>query len=474
VPKAQRARVRRALGGEPDALASCLAEFLQAQGPVAESALADIFGVDRAALRKALDQPRIVADRFLEGAQETEYCDAENLERLLRLTRAAGRPRFEPLGTESMALFLATHQGVAARGDTIDDLRARLEPLFGYAAPAAQWERAILPARVRPYDPAWIDRLMQESDLVWFGAGEQRTGFCFLDDVPLYLPDPEERPSLLPDRWGSYDFFELQARSGLDSADLARRLWDLAWQGRARNDTFVALRKGIETDFEPRAPRKRRRGIGAWASSRPMVGRWKAIDRPGPGDRLAQAEDDKDRARQLLARYGVLCRALCAHELPALRWGRLARALRVLELSGEALAGQFFAGIDGLQFASHEAFRTLRGGLDADRVYFLNAADPASLCGTGILPDLPPRVASTWLVYSGAMLVLVARRNGRDLEWRAEPDARHLALFAELGERVEVETIDGAPATSSPHADLLESVGFRRDHKSLNLERAWS
>ncbi|MHC4958628.1 MAG: DEAD/DEAH box helicase [Planctomycetota bacterium] len=474
VPAAQRARVERALAGGPEALASCIAEFLQAQGPVTLGALRDIFGAGEAALRKALDQPTIVADRFLLGAQETEYCDAENLERLLRLTRAAARPRFEPLPKESLALFLAAHQGLVERGANIDDLRTRLEPLFGYVASAAQWERAILPVRLRPYDPAWIDQLMQESDLVWFGAGKQRTGFCFHDDVPLFLPEPQDRPALLPDQWGSYDFFDLQARTGLESADLARELWDLAWQGRARNDTFVALRKGIESDFEPRAPRKRRRGIGAWASSRPMVGRWKAIDRPGPGDRLAQAEDDKDRARQLLARYGVLCRELCAHELPDLRWGRLAKALRILELSGEALAGQFFAGIDGLQFASHEAFRALRRGLDVDAVYFVNAADPASLCGTGLVPDLPPRLASTWLVYSGNILVLVARRNGRDLEWRAEPDAGHLAFFAELGERIEVETIDGAPAPSSPHAALLESVGFSRDYKSLNLERAWS
>jgi len=477
VPAAQKERVEHALGGDPDALRECIAEFLQTHGPVEITDLA-CWGAPVAvqrALDELVEERRLVADRFRAGATTIEYCDAENLERLLRLTRAAARPAFRALPIEQLAPWLARWQGLVDRSDSIDGLRNCLERLFGFVAPARLWESAYLPARLAPYHPAWLDQLMAQSDLLWFGGGDEQIGFCFFDDLALFLPDHTDPPELLPDPMGSYDFFELQKRGDQQSAELAHELWSLAWEGRATNDTFAALRKGIATKFKPARPEKRRRGLNAWASSRPLLGRWRALERPGPGDRLQEAQQDKQRARQLLARYGILFRQLCATELPALRWGRLLKALKVLELSGEVLAGQFFDGVEGLQFATHQAFSQLRRGADDDKdaVFWLNATDPASLCGTGLGDDLPPRLASTWLVYHGPRLILVARRNGRDLELRADPDPRYLDLFGFLRGRgrLEIETINGEQATTSPHADALVAFGFLRDRRSLCLER---
>ena len=468
----QRARVERARAGDDGVLTRCLAQFLEGFGPLTAGAIAEWWDLPvariEAALTPLVEERRVLADRFHADAAETEYCDAENLERLLRLARAAARPVFRARPKNEIAYHVARRQGVVTRGD---DLRPRLEALFGYPAAAALWEGAILPARVHPYVPAELDALVTESDLLWFGAGPEKAAFAFASDVPLFLAPPASE-SRLPA--GRFDFFELEKETGLDSDDLTKLLWSEAWAGRAVNDTFAALRKGIETKFAPAAAQNRRRARRGWESSRPLVGNWHRPPHAAAIDRLDEAERERDRARQLLARYGVLFRELCAHELPLLRWGRVLRALRLLELSGEVLAGHFFEGVEGLQFASPDAFRALHRAPDADAVYWLNACDPASLCGAGLL-DLPPRVASTWLVYRGAELLLVARKHGRDLEWRAAPDDRAFALFEHLLGRgaVFIDTIDGEPALASPHAELFQAAGFHADRKQLVLERRY-
>jgi ATP-dependent Lhr-like helicase len=406
---------------------------------------------------------RLVDDGTVLVVEGDRFCDAENLERLLRLQRARRRPAFEALPLARLPQFVAAHQGVGAGAD----LRDTLERLFGFVAPAGLWEEAILPAR-GPFAPAELDLLLQESDLLWFGAGKARVGFCFEDDARLFLPPCEETPALVPR--GRRDFFELQRESGLDSRALTERLWELVWEGRVVNDTFVALRRGLAHGFQAAPTSRARRGFGRWQSSRPLVGTWRPLLVDPPADELDEAEDAKERARFLLARYGVLFRELCANELPALAWGRLVRTLRLLELSGEVLAGRFFEGIDGLQFATPTAFRRLRGGLDDEAVITLNACDPASLCGTGLL-GLPPRVPSTWLVYEGAKLVFVARRDGRELDVHAPLQAEHLQWFD--GRSVVVETIDGATAATSPHARAFLDAGFHDDRGRLIRDRAF-
>jgi len=55
-----------------------------------------------------------------------------------------------------------------------------------------------------------------------------------------------------------------------------------------------------------------------------------------------------------------------------------------MELSGEIYSGHFFDRISGIQFISPAALRQLKDGLSEDCIYWLNACDPASLCGIGI------------------------------------------------------------------------------------------
>ena len=208
----------------------------------------------------------------------------------------------------------------------------------------------------------------------------------------------------------------------------------------------------------------------------------------GPGDAIDREELLKDRARLVLGRYGVVFRELLDRELPALQWPRLFRTLRLMELGGEVVAGRFFLGVPGLQFASHEALRALRDGAPAEEVWWVNAADPASPCGLaleGLDAGLPRRVATSHLVFQGSRAVVVSERRGRRLEIRVGPDhpslPEYLAFLKVLLTRavspmraVVVETVNDEPAAGSSYRRVFDGLFHTtRDAGSLRLMRRY-
>jgi len=78
-------------------------------------------------------------DRFGEESRAVEICDSGNLEMLLRMARRHRQPSFQALPLEQLPLFLAQYQGIAVRGESMDDLQQRIEALFGWPAPAGAW-----------------------------------------------------------------------------------------------------------------------------------------------------------------------------------------------------------------------------------------------------------------------------------------------------------------------------------------------
>ncbi len=489
---------------EADPLADLVGEWLRFQGPVVPERLEALFGLGDVKLRDVLEtlaESRcVVLDELTREAPGTEVCDAENLEVLLRWLRVAKRPSFTALPADHLPLFLAVQQGLARRGDGLEGLQEGLEKLFGYPAPASAWETEILPARLDPYYPSWLDSLMQESDLTWLGCGNERLTFAFPMDLELFEDDGDdgELGELFPQGHGRFTLGELADRSGRSTARLTEELWRLAWTGRVTNDTFLAVRKGIESKWKPqevklpqrRGRRSRRAAQGRWQASRPFQGHWFALEREAAArDALDEEELVKDRVRQLLGRYGVLFRELLARELPSHRWPRIFRTLRLMELGGEVLTGRFFEGVRGLQFISQAAFRELRRGLPEDAIFWLNAADPASLCGIdveGLKESLPQRQATTHLVFHGRRLVVVSRRRGRELDVRVGADHPHLADYlavlkvlvareVEPLKSVDVEVINGEPAPRSPYAAAFEDVFHAvREPSKLKLWKRYS
>ncbi|MGE5172896.1 MAG: DEAD/DEAH box helicase [Betaproteobacteria bacterium] len=480
-------------------LTNFLSEWLSYYGPVEKESMLQLLGITTERLDEAteplIESQDLIMDRFREESTTLEICDSENLEMLLRMARRYRQPSFQALPLEQLALFLATFQGITSQGESMDDLQQRLEQLFGWPAPVRAWEEYILPVRMRPYRSEWLDSLMNSSDLIWFGCGQKRISLAFSQDIELFRSpermehDGDEIEHLIPDRRGRYSFFEIAEFSRLDSVHATELLWKEAWKGHVTSDTFQTIRKGVMTGFTARTfagevrPPSRRSGFSRWKVSRPMEGHWLRIDTP-PRERdfLEEEELVRDRIRQLLKRYGILFRDLLVNELPPLQWRAVFRSLRLMELSGEIISGYFFEGISGPQFISHEAFKMLQEPLPQDAIFWINASDPASLCGLGFGPlqDLPPRIASTHLVYHASRLVMISKRLGRGLEIFVKPDDAHLAgyfaLFKDLLDRefnpiqkVSVETVNGEPALRSPFGGALKQFGFRSSRTSLEL-----
>ena len=506
---------------EPAPLVELAAEWIRFYGPFERSLLSEFLGLSESGIEEVLEalvaEERLVVDHFRQGLEEgdpLELCDTENLERLLRLLRAESRPSFESRPVTELPLFLATHQGLVSAGVDSEGLMSALEKLFGYPASVRLWESDLLPARLDPYYTSWLDGLFHDTDLVWAGCGKEQISFALRGDLDLLEDHQGESAEqggglteIFPSQPGRYSLDELASRAGESTVDLSGRLWNWAWQGQVSNTSFQVLRRGALNRFRTTDPAskaetgalstRRRRGVSRrgrferWQASRADEGDWWAMkesvsEESESLDALDLEELNKDRARLLLERYGILFRELLGRELPGFRWSRLFRTLRIMELSGEVLSGQFFRGISGLQFIAPAAFKNLQAGLSEDSIFWINAVDPVSPCGLGLeeLKDMvPARRSSNHLVYHGSQMVVMSQRSGAELEIRVPSDHPHLdGYLGFLGvlltrqfdpkRAVTVENINGSPATRSPYALILEQqFQTTREPTGIKLRR---
>lgn len=498
---------------EPDVLLTSLAaEWLRAYGPMRPEDIGRRLALDPGRLNLALedlnDAETVIEGALVKGSEAAFVCDAENFEALLRMERAALAPSVEPREIDELPLFLARVQGIAPpsrpRAGTAEEKTFRaLEQLAGYVLPAHLWEAEILPARVPGYSLARLDFALGMSTLRWQGSGDREVRFVFEQDLDLLGDDsgsedeaggtsgsarpPSGPDPLFADPSARYDFAALLNRSGGDVAALEARLWDGVWAGELTNNTWSALRRGLETKFHVNevigrqqrsleyAPHRQSLRLSAWAETKAYPGSWFLLPRPsnpGAGELIEREEMKKDRVRILLERYGVLFRELLARERVPFRWPDLFRTLRIMELSGEVLAGYFFKGVPGPQFMSHAALRAFRQDPPEDAVYWLSAVDPASVCGLpleGLRGVQPKRVEGTHLVYRGSRLVLVSQRSGRVLSIVVPPDdpglpdsleVFHHLLTREFSplRRIVMETINGEPAPDSPYLPAFRGL----------------
>ncbi|MEJ2110601.1 MAG: ATP-dependent helicase, partial [Acidobacteriota bacterium] len=484
-----------------------LGQWLSYYGPISPERICEVFGLPSARcllVAEALaDNEQVVLDTLSEGATAPQICDVTNLEILLRWLRRSHRPCVQTFPIADLPLFLASYQGITRPGDAPEDLQTVLNQLFGLPLSPQLWEEVVFPCRLAPYFSSWLDRLIQEHDLLLAGHPDRKLSILVPEDLDLFTETnrPLEKDNYLPlDLKVRLTFADLAEKTSLPSSELTERIWQAFWSGRVTVDTFAALRMGIVLKFHaptPRPPSKLRPGgsqrfgrrtFNRWKKERPLAGTWNTITPPESIEDPVQAEElNKDRVRQLLGRYGVLFRELLQREQPCLQWRSVFRTLRLMEFSGEILAGPFFDGITGLQFMNHEAFALLSQGLERDRIFWINACDPASLCGTGIeglRQDLPTRVPSNFVTYHGENIALIVQKNGRSLDFRIDPGHTRmpetLAVFKTLLERdfnprkrIIVETINNEPAVKSPYSEDLLKFGFIQNADQLELWRQY-
>ena len=513
-----------------DPLGDLLGRYARTHGPFTVADAASRFGlgtvVAHDALRRLAQDRRITEGEFRPNASGTEWCDAEVLRRLRRMSLAALRHEVEPVDATTFARFLPQWQHVGGTLRGVDAVASVIEQLAGARIPASAWESLVLPSRVSDYTPAMLDELTVSGEVLWSGSGSLpgNDGWVSLhlaESAALTMAPPPEHSTDELQRevlaalsaGGAFFFRQLSDAVGsLDDAALASALWDLVWAGLITNDTFAPLRAltGGTGAHKPQrsTPRARVRAPRAYARPTFAEGLRAASARSGPATTagrwsiLPLPETDatvraKATAETLLDRYGVVTRgSVMAENQP----GGFALAYRVLsgfEESGRARRGYFVETLGAAQFSTGATVDRLRtftldSTLDPPRnAVALAATDPANPYGAALpwpqasasgsalsaTGHRPGRKAGAIVVLVDGALVLYVERGGKttllfdDTEASMLPAARALSDVIRRGRisTLTIETVGGEFVLGTPFGEALTAAGFSATPRGLRL-----
>ena len=372
-------------------------------------------------MRGVFEHPAPPAD----APYETEWCERRILQRIHRLTLGTLRKQVEPVTPAVFMRWLLDfhHLALNTQHTGEEAVLAAIEQLEGFEAPAIEWERTLLPARVANYQPQWLDNLCLAGVIAWGrisphpswlageGTAPRRVIPTTAAPITFYLRESSEWlhhalstksidetiltqslsaeaqtvRTLLREQGAAFTA-DLQRLSNLTKLQTTTALWELATAGLASADGFDQLRAMMD-------PRRKAATIGQTlatslrkrAAARTTAGRWSLLFNPNQNSVIstegaAAAERPAGQhataaaitaarqtdaaldahARILLCRYGVLFRELLTREANAPKWRDLLPILRRLEARGEIRGGRFVSGPFGEQYALPEAVDSLR------------------------------------------------------------------------------------------------------------------
>ena len=450
-----------------DAVRELLRGRLGGLGPVTATTLAAGLGIGRGSVRVGLAaleaEGFVLRGRFtgnagpdlgaprpesaaapLETGPEPEWCERRLLARIHRYTLARLRREIDPVEPADYMRFLFAWHGLDERREGPAGLLAVIEQLEGFEAPAAAWEDSILAARLRGYDPSWLDTLCLTGRVVWLrrtGPSAPRTGtttatrIAFIDrrHLAAWRPagangDPEtlgamsSRARRLREllRTGGAQFFDdLKVQSGLLATQVEDGLAELVAGGHVTADGYAGLRALVRRHRRT-GPRRRMDPFGD-------AGRWCLIDSRLPPDHATPAEPLDRIVDVLLRRYGVVFRKVLEREAGLPPWRELVRVLRRREDRGEVRGGRFVNRFSGEQFALPEAvgeLRRIRRAAPCGRILALSAADPLNLTGIVTPGERVSSTAAREVAYrdgepDGGALPAAPRRRHRRGPYRA-------------------------------------------------------
>ncbi|WP_158791113.1 DEAD/DEAH box helicase [Granulicella sp. L60] len=461
--------------------------WLQIIGPTTAKALASNLNLDAASvfqaflamemqgllMRGTFEYPALETSTNTDSEHEIEWCERRILQRIHRRTVATLRKQIEPVTPAVYMRWLLGWQHLAPQTQLSGEegVFEALRQLEGFEAPAVEWERTILPARVANYDSRWLDALCLSGAVGWGrisphpawsagdGAAPRRVIPTNAAPITFYIretadwlphalaqqcveeeklaaalsPEALQLRHLLQQR-GACFANDIQRIASLTRQQTQQALWELATAGLAAADGFDQLRACMDprrrsTTTENPGKRVLRNSAGRWSLLCEEVhAASTAIEQARRTDAAIESF-----ARQLLARYGVLFRDLLARESNAPRWRDLLGILRRLEARGEVRGGRFLSGFGGEQYALPEAVESLRAARtrECSAIISVAAADAINLAGIVVPGDRVPAVPGKQVLY----------RNGK--LYTDEADATTDVLDADLASAV-IPTVSSA------------------------------
>jgi ATP-dependent Lhr-like helicase len=497
-----------------DPLADLVARFARTHGPFTTDDVAERLGLGAAVVRHTLQRlaadGRVLDGEFRPSGSGSEWCDAEVLRRLRRRSLARLRQEVEPVDRAALGRFLPAWQHVSGRGlRGVDGLVTAVEQLAGAPVPASALEPLVLAARVRDYEPSYLDELTTSGEVVWAGHGALpgNDGWISLhlaDQAHLTLPPPSppDASDLVDavlaslDGGGAWFFHQLaqQVRTRLDKPSttdqaVSAALWELVWAGRVGNDTLAPLRALIGSGRTTHRSRRPPPRPGRVNRSGPpeTAGRWSLLpETDADATRRAHAT-----AERMLERHGVVIRGAVVSERPPGGFAAVYKVLSAFEESGRCRRGYFVDGLGAAQFGTAGSVDRLRTFSEVPTdakptALALAATDPANPFGAALpWPDSggghrPGRKAGAIVVLVDGGLVLYVERGGRTLlTWSEESDvlgpaAEALADTVRRGTlgRLTVEKADGEALLGQRDTPLriaLTAAGFVTTPQGLRI-----
>ncbi|WP_104106729.1 ATP-dependent helicase [Nocardioides sp. 616] len=496
---------------QEDPVGDLVARYARTHGPFTSADVADRFGIGEAVARHALQRlsarGRVLDGEFRPSGAGPEWCDAEVLRKLRRRSLARLRKEVEPVTQTTLARFLPAWQKVVTqRGGLrgVDGVLSAIDQLAGCAVPASALEPLVLAARVRDYQPAFLDELTASGEVVWAGhaplpGSDGWVSLHLADQAPLTLPDADDteldelqlRLLATLEPGGAWFYRQLADQVGsMSDAQLSAALWGLVWSGRVTNDTLVPLRALVRSgtaSHRTRRPPPRTGRMPSRGGPPETAGRWSLLPlRDTDPTRRAHAG-----AEHLLERHGVVTRGAVVSERVVGGFAAVYKVLSAFEDSGRCRRGYFVEGLGAAQFGTAGAVDRLRTYSEPvereDPVCLaLAATDPANPYGAALgWPEStgghrPGRKAGAVVVLVDGRLVMYVERGGRTLlTWSEEPEmlvpaAATLADAARRGAlgRLTVEKADGEQllgAGGTPLRLALQEAGFVATPKGLRM-----
>src|SRR5579859_6423549 len=339
---------------------------LEGLGPITAAQIADSLKLAEAQINVALialeAEGFAMRGRFSAAGAQEEWCERRLLARIHRYTVKRLRAEIEPVAARDFLRFLFAWQRLTsdARMEGPDALEVVVGQLEGYEAAAGAWETEILPARLKGYDPTWLDEQCLAGRIAWARlrprvakpngeravAPVRSTPITLLPrrNGPLWAalsnasepPRPSVPAQAVADfirEHGASFFDELADGTGLLRPQVEAALAELVALGLVISDSFAGLRALLVP-----AEKRRRRRVSLFGME--DAGRWALARRARPAQASSQGQSDpvEHLARTLLKRYGVVFWRLIEREADWLPpWRDLLRVYRQLEARGETV-----------------------------------------------------------------------------------------------------------------------------------------